>query len=586
MTGIPPDRMGTDSPLRPGVQHVTDGPRLLAGRYQIGDLIGRGGMADVHRGIDNRLGRRVAIKLLKPSLATDPKFRLLFREEAQKAARMAHPTIVRVFDAGEETVTDTTGVDRQVPYIVMEYVDGRLLKDIIADGAVDPSEAVRIISQVLTALEYSHRALLVHRDIKPGNVMITQTGQVKVMDFGIARAVSENSATVAETGAVLGTAQYFSPEQARGETVDARTDLYSTGVILFELLTGRAPFRGERAAAVAYQHISEPAVAPSSINPRVSPAIDSVVLHSLSKDKFERFQTAAEFRADIEAAGAGEVPTRRMPAADFNSTLFGANPNAVAGSEATLRQLSANDDERIVRTQSRPPVAWVWAGIALMAAILIGVVIWLINLPEEPDSLASGLSVSVPDIVGTTFDSGSRTLTELELVPNEFSTASDTVEEGTVISTDPGANEKVAPGQVVKVFVSAGKNPTTVPRLDQLSEDAAKEAIAARLLLYGTTTPQYSATIPAGTVISSEPASGAKTREGETVDLFVSNGMVQVPQLIGQPIASATTAISALQLSITAAPDPGCTGGAVTAQSLPAGDQPQRSDITLTYCSG
>ena len=381
---------------------MTDGSRLLAGRYEIGDLIGRGGMADVHLGTDTRLGRRVAIKLLKPSLAVDPKFRQMFREEAQKAARMAHPTIVRVFDAGEETVPDQDGVGRPVPFIVMEYVDGRLLKDIISDGPVAPHEAVRIIAQVLTALEYSHRALLVHRDIKPGNIMVTQSGQVKVMDFGIARAVSDNSATVAETGAVLGTAQYFSPEQARGETVDARTDLYSTGVILFELLTGRAPFRGERPAAVAYQHISEAAVAPSTINPKVSPALDAVVLHSLNKDKFDRYQTAAEFRGEVETAGAGEVPAQRRPSvSDFNSTLFGINPHLTAGSEATLRQLTINDDQRIVRTQARPPVAWIWAGVLLIAAVLFAVVFWVVGLPREPAQLGENLSVTVPDLAGS-----------------------------------------------------------------------------------------------------------------------------------------------------------------------------------------
>jgi serine/threonine protein kinase len=349
---------------------VTEGTRLLAGRYEVGALIGRGGMSDVHVGTDTRLGRRVAIKLLKPALATDPRFRVLFREEAQKAARMAHPTIVRVFDAGEETVREPSGLETQVPYIVMEYVDGRLLKDIIAEGPIETKEAVRIVSGILTALEYSHRALLVHRDIKPGNVMVTQNGQVKVMDFGIARAVSDNSATVADTSAVLGTAQYFSPEQARGETVDARTDLYSTGVVLFEMLTGRPPFRGDRAAAVAYQHISEPAAAPSTLNPRVSPAIDSVVLHALAKDKFERFQTAAEFRQDLEDASAGGVPPRKPPVSDFNATLFGVNPTATAGSEAALRQLSAPDD-RAVRTQSRPPVAWIWVGIMTLAVILV-----------------------------------------------------------------------------------------------------------------------------------------------------------------------------------------------------------------------
>ncbi|MDQ1529196.1 MAG: eukaryotic-like serine/threonine-protein kinase, partial [Actinomycetota bacterium] len=229
---------------------VGQGVRLLAGRYQIGELIGRGGMADVRVGTDARLGRRVAIKLLKPSLANDPAFRTRFRREAQDAAKMAHPTIVRIFDAGEETVTDPSGNEAQIPFIVMEYVDGRLLKDILAEGPIEPAEAVRIVGQVLTALEYSHRAGVIHRDIKPGNIMIANNGQVKVMDFGIARAISESSATIAETSAIVGTAQYFSPEQARGESVDARTDLYSTGVVLFELLTGQAPFRGENPVAV------------------------------------------------------------------------------------------------------------------------------------------------------------------------------------------------------------------------------------------------------------------------------------------------------------------------------------------------
>ena len=394
---------------------MTEGTRLLAGRYEVGALIGHGGMADVHLGTDTRLGRRVAIKLLKPSLATDPKFRILFREEAQKAARMAHPTIVRVFDAGEETIREANGRETQLPFIVMEYVDGRLLKDIITDGPLEPKEAIRIISGVLTALEYSHRALLVHRDIKPGNIMVTQNGQVKVMDFGIARAVSDNSATVADTSAILGTAQYFSPEQARGESVDARTDLYSTGVVLFELLTGRPPFRGDRPAAVAYQHISEQAPAPSSLNPRVSPALDAVVLHSLSKDKFDRFQTAGEFRADLEAAAAGNVPVHK-PVGDFNATLFGVNPHAVAGSEATLRQLSATNDERLVRTQTRPPVAWIWAGVAIVAVIIGAVMFWVLTFQQEP--IGRDMSVKVPGVVGAQYEDGAQTLTKLGLVPN------------------------------------------------------------------------------------------------------------------------------------------------------------------------
>lgn len=565
---------------------MTEGTRLLAGRYQLGDLIGRGGMSDVHLGTDTRLGRRVAIKLLKPSLATDPRFRVLFREEAQKAARMAHPTIVRVFDAGEETVREPNGMETQVPYIVMEYVDGRLLRDIIADGPLEPHEAVRIVSGILTALEYSHRALLVHRDIKPGNVMVTQNGQVKVMDFGIARAVSDNSATVADTSAVLGTAQYFSPEQARGETVDARTDLYSTGVVLFELLTGRPPFRGDRAAAVAYQHISEAPVAPSTVNPRVSPALDAVVLHALAKDKFERFQTAAEFRADLETADAGEVPTRRLPANDFNATLFGVNPSATAGSEAALRQLAASrDDDRVMRTQTRPPVAWIWAGIAMVLVILVAVVFWVVNLPSG-NELSSSLSVRVPAVSGQTWDAGAKALTAAKLQPKRAQEQSKTVPNGAIIRTEPKAGTKVGPGQSVTVYVSLGKSQVTVPSMTNLTEDVAKAALKQRGLTEGTVTTEHSPNIPAGVVIRSSPESNTSANEGDPVDLVVSDGLVTVPDVVGMAVTDANKAMTALQLVVTVNGDASCDTYKVTAQSLPKGDQPQRSAVTLTYCSG
>jgi serine/threonine protein kinase len=563
---------------------VTEGTRLLAGRYQVGELIGRGGMSDVHLGVDSRLGRRVAIKLLKPSLATDPRFRVLFREEAQKAARMAHPTIVRVFDAGEETVREANGFETQVPFIVMEYVDGRLLRDIIADGPLEPRQAVRIVSGVLTALEYSHRALLVHRDIKPGNVMVTPSGQVKVMDFGIARAVSDNSATVADTSAVLGTAQYFSPEQARGETVDARTDLYSTGVVLFELLTGRPPFRGDRAAAVAYQHISETAVAPSSLNPRVSPALDAVVLHALAKDKFERFQTAAEFRDDLETAAAGEVPVRKVPANDFNTTLFGVNPSALAGSEAALRQLSSRDDERAVRTQTRPPVAWIWAGIVSVIVILFAVVFWVMNLPSGSE-LSSGLSTKVPNVVGKLYDTGASELQKIKLVPTQQSETSASIPEGTIIRSEPKAGVKVGSGQVVTLWVSLGKSQVAVPSMANQTEDQAKEAIKTAGLVYGSTTTEHSPNIPAGTVIRSSPAANTPESEGDTVDLVVSDGLVDIPAVKGQTSSAGITALRAMQLTVDAVPDPSCTGGLITGQSL-QDDQPQQSTVTITYCTG
>jgi serine/threonine protein kinase len=565
--------------------------RQLAGRYELGDLIGRGGMSDVHVGMDTRLGRRVAIKLLKPSLAHDPAFRTRFRREAQDAAKMAHPTIVRIFDAGEESVREASGAETLVPYIVMEYVDGRLLKDIVAEGPIEPSEAARIVQQVLTALEYSHRAGVVHRDIKPGNIMITTAGQVKVMDFGIARAISDSSATIAETSAIVGTAQYFSPEQARGETVDARTDLYSTGVVLFELLTGRAPFRGENPVAVAYQHVNSEAVPPSSLNPKVSPALDAVVLRALSKDRFERFQSASDFRQDLEAAAAGQVPARKELAVnDFNSTLFGVNPSSTAGSEAALRQLTVDNDERLVRTQSRPPVAWIWAGIASMIVIIAAVIFWTFNL--APADFAGDTSRVVPDVVGQSYDDGAAVLEGLDLVPQRFTEASSSVPEGAIIRTDPAADTTVNPGLQVKVYVSLGETPATVPNVNNLLEADAIAQIQARGLAYGTTTQEYSADVSAGVVIRSDPEGDATTRtdgstirEGDTVNLFVSNGLVQIPDLTNRPLAEARAILEGLKLPISTQVDLGCGGNIVAAQSA-VGDVPQRTAVTIRICGG
>jgi serine/threonine-protein kinase len=570
---------------------VAQGVRQLAGRYQLGELIGRGGMADVHVGLDTRLGRRVAVKLLKPTLANDPAFRTRFRREAQDAAKMAHPTIVRIFDAGEESVREANGSETLVPFIVMEYVDGRLLKDIIAEGAVEPAEAARIIGQVLTALEYSHRAGVVHRDIKPGNIMVTSSGQVKVMDFGIARAISDSAATIAETSAIVGTAQYFSPEQARGEAVDARSDLYSTGVVLFELLTGRAPFRGDNPVAVAYQHVNQDAPPPSSINPRVSPALDAVALRSLAKDRFDRYQSASDFRADVETAAAGEVPARKQVVSnDFNATLFGVNPTSVAGSEATLRQLTVDSDDRLVRTQSRPPVAWIWAGIATVVVIVVAAIFWTFSLAVP--QLSGNVAIEVPDVVGQSYTDGSAALLDAGLEPQKLTEASETVPEGAIIRTDPASGITVTPGFQVKVFVSLGETPATVPDVTNLSEADAIKAIEARNLAYGKTTQAYSPDVPKGIVINSDPEGGSERlpdgsviREGHVINLVVSNGLVQVPDVAGKAIAEASAALSAIQLNIKVVVDQGCSGGTVASQSI-TGDQPQKSEITLVYCGG
>lgn len=561
---------------------VAQGIRLLAGRYQVGNLIGRGGMADVHLGTDSRLGRRVAIKLLKPALATDPAFRVRFRREAQDAAKMAHPTIVRIFDAGEETVRDATGAELQIPFIIMEFVDGRVLTDLIAEGPLEPAEAVRITADVLTALEYSHRAGLVHRDIKPGNVMITTGGQVKVMDFGIARAVAESSATIAQTSTIMGTAAYFSPEQARGESVDARTDLYSTGIMLFEMLTGRTPFVDENPVAVAYQHVNQPVPAPSTLNPRVSPALDAVVMRSVAKDRFGRFQSAAEFRDAATAAGAGSVISRRPAAADdFNATLFGVNPSVTAGAEATFRQLTVSNDERVVRTQTRPPVAWIWGGIALVTVIIIGVMFWVLSLTQA--DIGASLAIDVPDVTNQTWDDGSAELISEKLVPERVDESSDTIAEGTILRTEPAAGESVSPQSHVQVFVSSGPEKSPVPQVVGLTQAEAEAKLIELGFEVGEITQGHSPNIPAGVVMGTTPAPPDEVALGTRISLQVSDGIVTIPDVTGKSISEATNSLSVLQLTVITQADSGCAGGLVSSQSI-VGDQPQKSTITITYC--
>lgn len=564
---------------------MTDEQRLLAGRYLVGDLIGRGGMANVFRGTDTKLGRTVAIKILKADLANDPAFRTRFRQEAQAASRMAHPTIVRVFDAGEETVKHDGRVSRE-PFIVMEYVHGRTLKEVISEGPLESARAVTIAEGILTALEYSHRAGVVHRDIKPGNVMITPDEQVKVMDFGIARAVSDSSSTVAQTTAILGTASYFSPEQAKGEVVDARTDLYSTAVVLFEMLTGRAPFRGDTAVAVAYQHVSETAVRPSSVNRKVSPALDHVVLRGLSKDRFERYQTAADFRDDLHIASAGKIPIHH-DSTDASAALFGPPPGASSRTEQALRQLTS--DESVTRTQRRPPVVWIWAGIASIAVVLIAVMIWVMSLGQTP--VLQTESRPIPDLVGVSEESAINTLTELDLVASVVTEESATIDEGLVIRTDPNKDSKVRPKDVVRLYVSLGAARVIVPDVINKTTEQAQADLAAVGLASGSISKENSPDRSAGSVISTDPAADSEVAAGTTVNLLVSSGLVTIKDVRAQSIDVATDLMQdpAVGLTVEPVPDPACPalpGNPVTAQSLAPGDVPQRSTIQLTYCSG
>ncbi|MDT0142555.1 Stk1 family PASTA domain-containing Ser/Thr kinase [Microbacterium sp. PRC9] len=563
---------------------MTAEPRVLSGRYRIDEPIGRGGMASVYRGYDLTLGREVAIKILDRELADDNAFRTRFRLEAQAASRMAHPTIVRVYDAGEDSLTAPDGTVRPVPFIVMELVKGRLLKEIIAAGPVPVTDAVRYVDGILEALEYSHRAGVVHRDIKPGNVMVTDAGQVKVMDFGIARAVSDSSSTVAETTQILGTAAYFSPEQAKGEPVDARADVYSTGVVLYELLTGRQPFRGESPVAVAYQHVSEAPLPPSEVNDTVPRALDTVALRALAKDPFQRYQDAAGFREALDATVDGRQPSKRQVGA-LTSELYGPNPRQAAETARSLRQLST--DTTMKRTQAGPPVAWIWAGVALLAVLLISLLFWVLTIQPRDD--LPGNVREVPDVSGMTYERANDTLAESDLRAIRVDEESTDVAAGNVIRTDPEAGTSVAPDQQVKVYVSTGQQMSTVPTLTGLGQEAATSAITGAGLQLGTVTQQNDKDLAAGTVISSTPVDGASVPTGTMVNLVVASGRVAINDVRGYTVDAATRELENLGLTVIPAEDPNCAGSTpptVSSQSLTPGDVPVHSEITLTYCTG
>jgi len=565
---------------------VTSEPRVLSGRYRIDELIGRGGMATVYRGYDLTLGRAVAVKLLRRNLADDSTFRTRFRLEAQAASRMANPTIVRVYDAGEDSEVDPSGTVHPVPYIVMELVHGELLKDIIADGPVPLTDALRYTDGILEALEYSHRAGVVHRDIKPGNVMVTPEGQIKVMDFGIARAVSDSSTTVAETTNIIGTAAYFSPEQAKGEAVDARADLYSTGVVLYELLTGRPPFRGETPVAVAYQHVSEQPATPSELNEDLPRTLDLVALRALAKDPFQRFQTAAEFRAALDAANDGREPSKQELGALTNE-LYGASPRQAAETARTLRQLST--DTTMKRTQSGPPVAWIWAGVAVLAVILVSVLIWVVNIQPGGDVAPAGKAV--PDLINVAYDRAEAALDDLGLVAKRVDEPNGDITEGNVTRTDPAAGTVMAAGQVVTVFVSTGMEQSEVPDLNGKSEADARAAIEAAGLKVGAVNSANNASLEAGVVISASPAAGSIVAKGSTVSLVVATGRVVLINYVGFTVDAAKAQLEApdSQLIVLTQEDPNCaaqTPAVVSQQSLSPGEAPVHAEITLTFCTG
>ncbi|KUF07334.1 serine/threonine protein kinase [Leucobacter sp. G161] len=558
--------------------------RVLAGRYAIGEFIGQGGMATVYRGTDIKLGRQVAIKVMKSELSNDESFRSRFRQEAQSASRMAHPTVVRVFDAGDDLIQTAEGAKR-LPFIVMEYVEGTNLRQFIEENELSQTEAARIVESVLTALEYSHRAGIVHRDIKPANIMITKSGQVKVMDFGIARAVSETSSTLQQTTAILGTAAYFSPEQAKGESVDARTDLYSTAVLLYELLAREVPFRGDTAVAVAYQHVSERPTPPSERNPEIPPELDRVVLYGLGKDRARRFQTAAEFRDALSIAASGKMPD--LPTHDTQNTVLFSGGEEVSESDLALRQLAEGGGSR---TQSRPPVMWTWAAILTIAAIVIAVVFWLVNL--VPNEISPSNVREIPELTNKTRAEAVEILTELDLEIIQVEQTDEKVAEDHVISSDPEAGTTVNIGEEVTLLISSGPVQAVVPDFAGQSQAKYTATLEDLGLTVGKVTSKDDPVAPADRVISISPEVGSKIPSGGAVSVTVATGKVDIPDVIGQALDTAQNALSGLGLDLTIDAQMTSVTGCVfneqlliSGQTL-VGSNPQGSQLTLSYCAG
>ena len=547
-------------------------------------MVGRGGMAEVYRARDIRLDRIVAIKTLRTDLARDQIFQARFRREAQSAASLNHPSIVAVYDTGEDM---TSGVP--VPYIVMEYVDGRTVRDLLQEGhRLLPERSLEIIDGVLRALDYSHQAGIVHRDIKPGNVMVTRNGDIKVMDFGIARAMSDAQATMTQTAQVIGTAQYLSPEQARGERVDSRSDLYSTGCLLYELLTGRPPFTGDSPVAIAYQHVRENPVPPSRVDPDVPPWADGIVLKAMAKSPADRYQTAADMRADLQRAASG------MPVAAAPPTRFDMYPQTqrmgtgtmMAGATSQIPPVEDYDyagrDYDYAGSGGRGGGAggtnrrWIpWVlGVVLVIAVVGGVAYYLLA--------GAGKTYAVPLVNGEPVARAQAQIQAQHLRSTLVYRNSNSVKANTVINSNPAEGNNVPANTLVTLFVSKGQAPVAVPNVVGQQQDQAAATLQSKGFKVDTKTDATSSS-PAGQVISQNP-SGGTAAPGATITITVSVGAVSVPSVVGDSQATATQILTnaGFQVSVQNGSGPAdVANGTVFSQNPQNGTAAKGSTVTI-----
>ncbi|SNT61734.1 serine/threonine protein kinase [Streptosporangium subroseum] len=571
-------------------------PRRLGDRYELDGVVGRGGMAEVYRARDIRLDRIVAIKTLRADLARDHIFQARFRREAQSAASLNHPSIVAVYDTGEDTSEGAP-----VPYIVMEYVDGRTLRDLLrADRRLLPERASELVDGILRALDYSHRGGIVHRDIKPANVMITRNGDVKVMDFGIARAMADSAATMTQTAQVIGTAQYLSPEQARGERVDARSDIYSTGCVLYELLTGQPPFTGDSPVAIAYQHVREEPIPPSQIDPDIPKWADAIVLKAMAKDPAHRYQNAGEMRADIQRAMSGiPMDAQTMALANnYGSATRTMQPQPGAGGPGTQRTTAVPAYEYGTEEGGRggggrrrqqqsgnaavKTAAWILIPLLVVGAF-IGVGYLFLSSPGDP--VVSG-KVKIPLLSSQTEKAATATLIGLGLKVKVVTAFDEELEKGTVIETDPAADTEVEKDSEVILKVSKGLEKVEVPNVVNMTTEEATAALEDKGFNVSLQTKASSR--KQGIVFETSPVAGKSVSKGSSVRIYVPMESVEVPNVVNITVNDAKQTLKEAGFKAKVAEqESDLPEGTVLSQSPEAGSKYQPGiTVTLIVSSG
>ena len=556
---------------------ITLPPSLADGRYRLGQLIGRGGMAEVHKAVDTRLGRTVAVKIMRSDLANDEVFLSRFRREAHSVALLNNPNIVSIYDSGEEILTDDQGNHERVPYLVMEYVKGQTLRSILKEnGALSQRDSEQVMLGMLNALDYSHHMGVIHRDIKPGNIMISEQGIVKVMDFGIARAMDDSAATMTQSQGVVGTAQYLSPEQARGESVDMRSDLYSAGCVLYEMLTGRPPFNGDSAVAIAYQHVTEVATPPSTIVPGLPKMWDSICAKAMAKDRQNRYATAAAFKSDILAFMNGGTPvaaafnpltdlanvkarkdaeqgteTATMPLTEeetaatqaFNPVQDSLNPAAATG-VATAERTAAKTAQQKAKKRKKIIIGAVLGALLLVAA---GLGLWtVVNRNHHQMAEVPTINAQMSRILAR------EKVTAAGFHYQEKEDHDSAEPKGTFTKQSPKGGSMAPKGSTVTVWFSSGPKDTAIPDVKGMTQQEARRALEkAGFKVSPAASVEDSQDVPKDHVTRTDPAAGQSVAKGTSILIYISSGMTKVPDLSGKSKDDATKTLQSLHFNIT-----------------------------------